>query len=116
MVSFRNDKGAARVAVFRSSEGFPNGSDKACRLALERIENGAAKAVCPGLPYGEYGVAVLHDENENGEMERGALGIPAEGYGFSNNARGSFGPPSFSQTTFRLDSETLTIRIAVQYH
>ncbi|MDC7694380.1 DUF2141 domain-containing protein [Asticcacaulis sp. DXS10W] len=52
------------------------------------------------LPPGDYCIMLFHDENENGTMDKNLLGIPSEGYGFSNNARGSFGPPKFSQMKF----------------
>jgi uncharacterized protein (DUF2141 family) len=38
---------------------------------------------------------VFHDENDNGVLDKGAFGIPTEGYGFSNNAKGFFGAPSW---------------------
>lgn len=37
------------------------------------------------LAPGTYAVKVMHDENDNGKLDLGAYGIPAEGYGFSNN-------------------------------
>jgi uncharacterized protein (DUF2141 family) len=39
---------------------------------------------------GNYAIAILDDENSNGELDRNFLGIPVEGFGFSNNfvARG----------------------------
>src|SRR5262245_49789263 len=42
------------------------------------------------VPYGDYGVAVFHDENSNGKMDKYVLGIPLEPYGFSNNVRVTF--------------------------
>lgn len=49
------------------------------------------------LPEGRYGVRLYHDENGNGRLDKGAFGIPAEGYGFSNEAVGRFGVPAFDQ-------------------
>ena len=42
--------------------------------------------------------------NENEKLETNFIGIPEEEYGFSNNARGTFGPPSFESASFTLDS------------
>lgn len=45
------------------------------------------------LPAGKYAIASFHDANNNRELDTNMMGIPNEKYGFSNNARGMFGPP-----------------------
>ncbi len=52
------------------------------------------------VPYGNYGIAVLHDENKNGKMDKNFVGIPQEPYGFSNNVRVTFGPPTWEKSKF----------------
>ena len=52
------------------------------------------------LPFGRYAISAYHDENGNGELDTGLFGIPSEDYGFSNNARGGFGPPDFADAAF----------------
>jgi uncharacterized protein (DUF2141 family) len=47
------------------------------------------------LAPGSYAVSVIHDVNGNGDIDLNMLGMPTEGYGFSNGARGTLGPPSF---------------------
>jgi uncharacterized protein (DUF2141 family) len=49
---------------------------------------------------GNYAVAIFHDVNQNGKLDKNIFGIPTEDYGFSNNARGSFGPPSYKDCSF----------------
>jgi len=39
------------------------------------------------LAPGSYAVMATHDENGNGKMDSNVLGMPQEGYGFSNNPR-----------------------------
>jgi uncharacterized protein (DUF2141 family) len=46
------------------------------------------------LPKGAYAVSAFHDVNNNGKLDTNPFGMPKEPYGFSNNARGTFGPPS----------------------
>lgn len=58
------------------------------------------------LPPGTYAISAYHDANENSTLDKGAFGVPQELYGFSNNTRGKFGPPNFSQCTFDLNSST----------
>ncbi|MEQ8304509.1 MAG: DUF2141 domain-containing protein [Cyclobacteriaceae bacterium] len=50
------------------------------------------------VPVGSYALSVIHDENENFELDSNFFGIPKEGFGFGNDAMGSFGPPSFEKT------------------
>ena len=66
------------------------------------------------LPAGPYAVAAFHDLNGNGKLDRTALGPPAEPYGFSNDARGNFGPPGFDSAAIDLSPGRHTIRIRVR--
>jgi len=58
------------------------------------------------LKAGKYTLAVYHDANSDEKLNKNMLGIPTELYGFSNNARGTFGPPSFADQTFTVSGET----------
>ncbi len=63
------------------------------------------------LPPGDYAVKLFHDANGNGKLDANALGLPQEGYGFSNNA-GHFGPASFSDAAVKISNDTqITIRL-----
>lgn len=39
------------------------------------------------LPAGRYAIRLMHDENDNGKLDSNLLGMPTEGYGYSNNPR-----------------------------
>lgn len=58
-----------------------------------------------GIPPGTYAVMAYQDENENGELDRNLIGIPSENYGFSRDARGKFGPPSFEDAAIAVHDE-----------
>ena len=62
---------------------------------------------------GVYALAVYHDENNNHHFDRSLIGLPLEGYGFSNNASIFMGPPSFASVRFpvRAGDNRLTIRL-----
>jgi uncharacterized protein (DUF2141 family) len=64
---------------------------------------------------GTYAVAVYHDENDNRHFDRTLLGLPAEGYGFSNNVTPLFGLPSFSSVIFQVASPETRISIKLIY-
>lgn len=52
------------------------------------------------LPAGEYAFSIFQDVNDNGVLDTNLFGIPREPWGFSNNARGRFGPPDFEAARF----------------
>jgi len=57
----------------------------------------------PSIPrrrVGKYAVSVFHDENSNGKLDTNFLGIPREGVGASNNAKGHFGPRNSARQRF----------------
>jgi uncharacterized protein (DUF2141 family) len=65
------------------------------------------------VPAGTWAVLAYQDENGNGRLDRNLLGIPSENYGFSRDARGRFGPPSFDDAAIdvRDDAVTATVRL-----
>ncbi len=67
------------------------------------------------MPPGEYAISLLHDENDNEKMDTGLMGIPKEGYGASNDAKVTFGPPKFADARFPLTQNQTTIRIKMRY-
>lgn len=59
---------------------------------------------------GQYAVMVTHDENGNGKLDSNVLGMPVEGYGFSNNPN-VMRKPTWNEARFEIDSDNLTITI-----
>jgi uncharacterized protein (DUF2141 family) len=55
---------------------------------------------------GKYAIRFFHDENLNGTLETTKIGKPTEGYGFSNNAYGMFGPKPFKDWLFEVKEDT----------
>jgi uncharacterized protein (DUF2141 family) len=58
-----------------------------------------------GVPKGTWAVLAYQDENGNGELDRNLIGIPKENYGFSRDAAGRFGPPSFDEAAIQVGDE-----------
>jgi uncharacterized protein (DUF2141 family) len=67
------------------------------------------------IPPGMYALAVVHDENMNGKLDTKWLGIPTEGYGFSNDAKALLGAPSFSAASFSYGGQNLDMTIGLNY-
>jgi uncharacterized protein (DUF2141 family) len=57
------------------------------------------------LNQGKYAVRYYHDENLNSKMETNLVGKPTEGYGFSNNVIGKFGPPPYEKWLFEITED-----------
>lgn len=73
------------------------------------IQNGQCIITLDGLKPGKYAFKYFHDENSNKKLDTNLIGIPKEGFGFSNNAKGKFGPPSFEKMIFKINSDTIMI-------
>jgi uncharacterized protein (DUF2141 family) len=111
----RNDKGQVHCALYSSAEGFPKRADKAAARVIAPITD--KRAVCEflGAAPGTYAVSVFHDENSNGKLDTNFMGIPREGVGASNGARGHLGPPKFDAAAFRFQGGRLELKITIAY-
>ena len=112
---FRNDKGQLVCSIYSSADGFPKIGDKAATIVKSPISNGDAVCVFPGLKPGTYAASVFHDENSNGKLDTNFMGMPREGVGASNNAKGHFGPPKFDAAAFRYSGGRLELKISITY-
>jgi len=109
---FASDEGKVMIALVDSKENYE--SDKPFKGVFAPIKNKTARYVFENLEPGEYAVKLYHDKNDNDELDTNFAGIPKEAYGFSRNARGTFGPPTYEKAAFTLNSTTTTIRITVK--
>jgi uncharacterized protein (DUF2141 family) len=110
---FNNDKGDAKISLFNSKETYLAGNTGVHMAALP-IKGGKAQWVLSGLPYGTYAIKIFHDENGNGKLDKNAMGMPKEQFGFSNNARGTFGPPDYEQAKFAFSAANSAITITIE--
>ncbi|NUN69277.1 MAG: DUF2141 domain-containing protein [Bacteroidetes bacterium] len=111
----REAKGQVMVFVYNNADDFPTKRDKAFRAKKVPVTGAAIEVTFDDVPDGTYGVAVYHDENMNDKMDRSWYGMPKEGYGASNDAKGSFGPPSFDDAKFTFPAATKSIPIIIHY-
>ena len=102
VTGFSSNEGKAFVGIYRPADDFPV-MNKQYRGKVVEIENKTAKVSFDDLPKGEYAVAVYHDKNKNGVMDKNLLGVPTEKYGFSNNARETFSAPSFKSAAVNVE-------------
>ena len=108
---FHSSDGFAMVALNNSEESYIGGENEAIAKTRIRVVDQKAQVIFANLPYGSYGVSLYHDENANEKMDKNAMGIPKEAYGFSNNAKGFFGKPDYKDIMFQLNSAEMQIVI-----
>ena len=112
VTGLRSEKGQVKIAVFNSSEKWLG--EQPLYSSTINVDGQSVTWKINDVPYGDYGVAVLHDENSNGKMDKNFAGIPLEPYGFSNNVRVTFGPPKWEKAKFAVKGSTTEVSIEVK--
>jgi uncharacterized protein (DUF2141 family) len=115
IVGLRNDKGQVICALFSSADDFPKKTDKAVARTTSVISGRHGVCDFSSIAPGTYAVSVVHDENSNGKLDTNFMGIPREGVGASNDARGHLGPPKFDAASFRYPGGRLEMKITINY-
>ena len=106
------EAGEIHIAIYDSADAFE--ADRGEKGgAAPGITQGTIEMVEPGsvtyhyeLPPGTYAIGIFHDANLNNRLDNYFFGVPREQYGFSNNARGFMGPPSFEDAAFLVEGKT----------
>ena len=114
VTNIKGSKGDIIVGIFDSDENFLK---KPLDGRLAKANGDSITVVFENLKPGKYAVSVLHDANKNKDLDKNKLGIPKEGFGFSNNVLGAIGPPSFDRALIDLsqDQKDLDIGIKMKY-
>ena len=112
VTGFDSNQGQAKLALINSRESFE--SEDAQFMGINSPVINRQVRLTLTVPRGEYAVKVYHDENGNDQLDTRMFGIPAERYGFSNNVRGTLGPPDYSDARFALDTAKHAISIELR--
>ncbi|MCR4291512.1 MAG: DUF2141 domain-containing protein [Candidatus Kuenenia sp.] len=116
ILNIRNSTGSVACALFESPDGFPTEYLRcATNVMVIKIREMEARFNFLHIPPGTYALVAVHDENINGKLDTNWLGIPKEGYGFSNDAKGVLGAPSFSAAGFSYDGRNLDMTVCLNY-
>ncbi len=114
--SIRSNTGTVRAFAFPSAKGFPSEGTQAVDRTTAGIVNGTALLRFRGLvPGRSYAISLFHDANDDRQMNKNWLGIPREGYGASNDAKATMGPPSFEDARFLFQGSGQRLRIQMRY-
>ncbi len=103
-------KGELKIALYDNKYSFDNQVNPVATVQIA-VDKNVMEVKFENLPPSkDYAIAVHHDVNNNGKLDTNFLGIPKEGFCFSNNAMGSFGPPSYEDCKFELKPNTCVIQ------
>jgi len=97
-------KGHVMVALYAGSENYTAG--KTATSAKVKAEEVSESVIFKDLDDGEYAIKMFQDENDNNKLDTNMMGIPKEGYGFSNNV-GMFGQPEYKEAKFIVKDNTV---------
>ncbi|MCX6301035.1 MAG: DUF2141 domain-containing protein [Bacteroidia bacterium] len=97
ILGIRNDENVIMLQLFNENE-------EVIRQEMSIIVEKKCTIIIEDLKPGKYAVRYFHDENGNGALDTNNLGIPTEGYGFSNDAYGMFGPKPFNEWLFEFNA------------
>jgi uncharacterized protein (DUF2141 family) len=107
IVNLENNKGVVIVDIVDQDE--ESVTDQSSKIVDKKFT-----MVFKDLKDGTYAIRFFHDENSNEELDMNFLGIPKEGFGFSNDAMGKFGPKDFSEWLFEVSGDT-KIKMTTKY-
>lgn len=111
VTNIKSAKGTIRVGLFTEKDFL--------KTAIEGRIVDASKAgvtvLFENVKPGTYGLSIIHDENGNGELDSNKLGVPKEGFGFGNNALGTFGPPPFEKAKIEIGDQPVKQKIELKY-
>lgn len=97
------NKGRILIALYESEESYMKESYKSADVL---VKNNKAKFIFHSIKKGVYAFSFFHDLNNNKKLDTNFLGIPKEPYGFSNNKKGRFGPPKFSEASLKINKNS----------
>lgn len=111
----RNSEGIVQFALYNKDGSIPDEKFEKCYKILKaKIVNGSSTITFHGIPSGKYAVNILHDENNNGKIDKGFL-LPKEGIGFSNfKTIGLSNKPTFLKASFDFNSDKI-IKVTIVY-
>jgi uncharacterized protein (DUF2141 family) len=109
----RNAHGTVRLELDGSDAAW---NDKAAATAKGNVQAvvGSVSYTFSSVPPGTYGLGVYQDEDNSGKLRVNLLGIPKEGYGFSNNPS-VMRMPTFQEVQFLVAQQDQTVVIHLKH-
>lgn len=115
VTGLRNRTGQICLSLFTDPKAFPTEPDRAVINRCDKIVASPMVVTFKNLPAGNYAIALIHDANGDREANRNFLGVPTEGFGFSQNPAVRTSAPKFNESAVAVAGPSTTIKIKVQY-
>lgn len=115
VIDLRDRDGAIRGCITDNPKEFPNCRKDGPSQQLAIPAKGDDVLRFTGIKPGRYAVVLLHDENNNGKMDKKLLFLPKEGYGFSRDAPVHMGPPKFDEAAFDVGNDAISLTLKMRY-
>jgi uncharacterized protein (DUF2141 family) len=112
VTGIKNLEGEISIGLFSDEDNYPKGDE--FLGAFVKADDETITYTFENIPEGVYAIAIYHDENSDKKLDSNFLHIPNEGYGFSNNVFGTFGPPKFDKAKFEV-KEDIALEIRLKY-
>lgn len=114
--NIRSEEGVMVIGVYRDEAGFKEDSPYLRNKYSKSMVNEGSMTVTIKLDPGTYGLALLDDENNDDKMNFSLIGVPREGYGFSDYVHSGLSRPKFRDFSFTLEEgETLEVTCLIKY-
>ena len=114
ILNIEENNGLIHFAIYDKPEFFPENEGKKIGFKKKINELINDQVTITDLEESFYAVAIYHDKNSNNKFDT-FLSIPQEKFGFSNDAKVFFGPPSFDEASFFLEkNQRLKIEISLR--
>jgi len=112
----RTTEGVLRLGFYIPSDNFPDEPHRNLVFKKTHMQDDVVRDTIRDLTPGTYALSLLDDTNSNGKMDYTVLGMPKEGFGFSNDARPKFlKSPDFKSCSFSVDQGTNLVSFRVKY-
>ncbi|MGN6498496.1 MAG: DUF2141 domain-containing protein [Tsuneonella sp.] len=115
VTGLRSAEGVVLVCLTRDADRFPKCDSRSSFRRVVPATAGAVHLEFKDVPPGRYGIAVLHDENENGRADRVLGMMPKEGFGFSRDAPVRMAPPRFADAAFEVRAAPSVQTVRMRY-
>lgn len=112
--ALRNNQGKVYVALYQDKKSFDDNKN-AVASGEAKPNNGIAQVVFKNILPGNYALSFIHDENNNQKLDTNFIGIPKEGFGYSKDAMGKFGPPKFDHAVIKVPAGPVTVVMQTKY-
>ena len=109
---FKNTRGTLNCRLFTKAADFPD--DEGIVTLRVPITGPNTSCSFSNVEPGTYAIAVVHDENGNGKLDKNFVGVPSEGYGVSNNKTYALSAPKWDESSFALgatESKALLVKL-----